>query len=40
MVPQGVMVWGRGDRAAVDRVLSFIVDLRRISSPSFIPLEV
>ena len=23
--------WGRGDRAAVDRVLSYIVDLRRIS---------
>ena len=29
---------GKGDRAAVDRVLSLIVDLRRISSPSFIPL--
>ena len=32
------MVWGRGDRTAVDRVLSFIVDLRRISPLSFIPL--
>ena len=31
--------WERGDRAAVDRVLSFILDLRRISSLSFIPLE-
>ena len=30
---------GKGDRAAVDRVLSFIVDLRCISSLSFIPLE-
>ena len=30
---------GKGDRAAVDRVLSHIVDLRRISSLSFIPLE-
>ena len=30
---------GKGDRAAVDRVLSYIVDLRCISSPSFIPLE-
>ena len=30
---------GKGDRAAVDRVLSFIVDLRRISSLSFIPLS-
>ena len=29
----------KGDRAAVDRVLSFIVDLRRISSLSFIPPE-
>ena len=29
---------GKGDRAAVDRVLSYIVDLRRISSLSFIPL--
>ena len=29
---------GRGTAPAVDRVLSFIVDLRRISSPSFIPL--
>ena len=27
--------WGRGDRAAVDRVLSYIVDLRRISSLIF-----
>ena len=31
--------WGRGTAPAVDRVLSFIVDLRRISSLSFIPLE-
>ena len=31
--------WGRGTAPAVDRVLSYIVDLRRISSPSFIPLE-
>ena len=30
---------GKGDRAAVDRVLSYIVDLRRISSLSFMPLE-
>ena len=30
---------GKGDRAAVDRVLSFIVDLRRSSSLFFIPLE-
>ena len=30
---------GKGDRAAVDRVLSFILDLRRISPLSFIPLE-
>ena len=30
--------WERGDRAAVDRVLSFILDLRRISSLFFIPL--
>ena len=30
--------WGRGTAPAVDRVLSFIVDLRCISSPSFIPL--
>ena len=29
---------GKGDRAAVDRVLSLIVDLRCISSLSFIPL--
>ncbi len=29
---------GKGDRVAVDRVLSYIVDLRRISSLSFIPL--
>ena len=29
---------GKGDRAAVDRVLSYIVDLRRISSLFFIPL--
>ena len=29
---------GKGDRAAVDRVLSYIVNLRRISSLSFIPL--
>ena len=29
---------GRGTASAVDRVLSFIVDLRRISSLSFIPL--
>ena len=39
VVPQGVMVWGRGTASAVDRVLSYIVDLRRISSLSFIPLE-
>ena len=31
--------WGRGTAPAVDRVLSFIVDLRRISSLSFIPLS-
>ena len=31
--------WGRGTALAVDRVLSLIVDLRRISSLSFIPLE-
>ena len=31
--------WGRGTAPAVDRVLSYIVDLRRISPPSFIPLE-
>ena len=31
--------WGRGTAPAVDRVLSLIVDLRRISSLSFIPLE-
>ena len=31
--------WGRGTAPAVDRVRSFIVDLRCISSPSFIPLE-
>ena len=30
---------GKGDRAAVDRVLSYIVDLRHISSLSFIPLS-
>ena len=30
---------GKEDRAAVDRVLSYIVDLRRSSSLSFIPLE-
>ena len=30
---------GKGDRAAVDRVLSFIIDLRCIPSLSFIPLE-
>ena len=30
--------WGRGTAPAVDRVLSFIVDLRRISSLFFIPL--
>ena len=30
---------GKGDRVAVDRVLSLIVDLRCISSFSFIPLE-
>ena len=30
---------GKGDRAAVDRVLSYIVDLRRSPSLSFIPLE-
>ena len=31
--------WGRGTASAVDRVLSLIVDLRCISSLSFIPLE-
>ena len=31
--------WGRGTAPAVDRVLSLIVDLRRISSLFFIPLE-
>ena len=31
--------WERGTAAAVDRVLSFILDLRRISSLIFIPLE-
>ena len=30
---------GKGDRAAGDRVLSLIVDLRRISSLFFIPPE-
>ena len=30
---------GRGTASAVDRVLSFILDLRRISSLFFIPLE-
>ena len=30
---------GRGTASAVDRVLSLIVDLRRISSLFFIPLE-
>ena len=30
--------WGRGTASAVDRVLSFIVDLRRIFSLFFIPL--
>ena len=30
--------WGRGTAPAVDRVLSYIVDLRRISPLSFIPL--
>ena len=30
--------WGRGTASAVDRVLSYIVDLRRISPLSFIPL--
>ena len=30
---------GKGDRAAVDRVLSFIVDLRRIFPLFFMPLE-
>ena len=39
VVPQGVMVWGRGTASAVDRVLSLIVDLRCIFSLSFIPLE-
>ena len=39
VVPQGVMVWGRGTALAVDRVLSLIVDLRCISSLSFIPLS-
>ena len=31
--------WGRGTASAVDRVLSYIVDLRHISPLSFIPLE-
>ena len=31
--------WGRGTASAVDRVLSYIVDLRRISSLFFIPLS-
>ena len=31
--------WGKGTAPAVDRVLSLIVDLRCISSLSFIPLE-
>ena len=31
--------WGRGTAPAVDRVLSLIVDLRCISTLSFIPLE-
>ena len=31
--------WGRGTAPAVDRVLSYIVDLRRISSLFFIPPE-
>ena len=31
VVPQGVMVWGRGTTSAVDRVLSLIVCLRCIS---------
>ena len=30
--------WGRGTASAVDRVLSFIVDLRRIFPLFFIPL--
>ena len=32
--------WGRGTASAVDRVLSLMAHLRRISSLSFIPLEV
>ena len=31
--------WGRGTASAVDRVLSYIVDLRRSPSLSFISLE-
>ena len=31
--------WGRGTASAVDRVLSYIVDLRRSPSLSFIPLS-
>ena len=31
--------WGRGTAPAVDRVLSYIVDLRRIFPLSFMPLE-
>ncbi len=31
--------WGRGTASAVDRVLSYIIDLRRISPLFFIPLE-
>ena len=31
--------WGRGTASAVDRILSYIVDLRRISSLFFTPLS-
>ena len=44
MLDSGILVsqpspLGKGDRAAVDRVLSYIVDLRRSFPLSFIPLE-
>ena len=37
-IPLCLPHWGRGTASAVDRVLSYIVDLRRISPLSFIPL--
>ena len=39
VVPQGVMVWGRGTASAVDRVLSQTAYLRRSFPLFFIPLE-